>query len=126
MRSGITSPTRPTSPQPSMIMIKSMTGFASVPQEDERATMAVTIRTLNHRYLDLQLRIPQALASVEPDVRALVAPRVGRGPVELRLSPQRRQTPAVEVEFNEACGAALSAAVEQARERGLVTGTLTP
>ena len=109
-----------------MIMIKSMTGFASVTQEDERATMAVTIRTLNHRYLDLQLRIPQALASVEPDVRALVAQRVGRGRVELSLSLQLRQTPAVEVEFNEAFGAALSAAVEQARERGLVTGTLTP
>ena len=109
-----------------MIMIKSMTGFASVTQEDERATMAVTIRTLNHRYLDLQLRIPQALASVEPEVRALVAQRVGRGRVELSLSLQLRQTPAVEVEFNEAFGAALSAAVEQARERGLVTGTLTP
>jgi len=43
-------------------MIKSMTGFASVTLEDERATMTVTIRALNHRYLDLQLRIPQALA----------------------------------------------------------------
>ena len=39
-------------------MIKSMTGFASVTREDERATIAVTIRALNHRYLDLQLRSP--------------------------------------------------------------------
>ena len=103
-----------------------MTGFASVTQEDERATMAVTIRALNHRYLDLQLRIPQALAPVEPEARALVAQRVARGRVELSLSLQLRQTPAVQVEFNEAFGAALSAAVEQARARGLVAGTLTP
>src|SRR5438105_2930230 len=34
-------------------MIKSMTGFAAVTREDERATVAVTIRALNHRYLDL-------------------------------------------------------------------------
>ena len=40
-------------------MIKSMTGFAAVTREDERATVAVTIRALNHRYLDLQLRLPQ-------------------------------------------------------------------
>ncbi len=107
-------------------MIKSMTGFASVTREDERATMAVTIRALNHRYLDLQVRIPQALAAIEPEVRTLVGQRVARGRVELSLSLQLRQAPAVEVEFNETFGAALSAAIDQARERGLVTGALTP
>src|SRR5262245_13190535 len=107
-------------------MIKSMTGFASVAHDDERASMAVTIRALNHRYLDLQLRMPQALASVEPEIRGLVAQRVARGRIELSLSLQLRQTPAMEVEFNEAFGAALSAAVERARDRGLVAGTLTP
>jgi len=107
-------------------MIKSMTGFASVTREDERATTAVTIRALNHRYLDLQVRIPQALAAIEPEVRTLVGQRVARGRVELSLSLQLRQAPAVEVEFNETFGAALSAAIDQARERGLVTGALTP
>ena len=107
-------------------MIKSMTGFASVTREDERATMAVTIRALNHRYLDLQVRIPQALAAIEPEVRTLVGQRVARGRVELSLSLQLRQAPAVEVEFNETFGAALSAAIDQARARGLVAGALTP
>jgi uncharacterized protein (TIGR00255 family) len=107
-------------------MIKSMTGFASVSREDERATLAVTIRALNHRYLDLQVRIPQALAAIEPEVRALVSQRVARGRIELSVALQLRQAPAVEVEFNETFGAALSAAIDQARERGLVTGALTP
>ena len=71
-------------------MIKSMTGFASVTREDERATVTVTIRALNGRFLDLQLRMPQALAAVEADVRALVAKRVGRGRVELSVSLQQR------------------------------------
>ena len=107
-------------------MIKSMTGFSSLTREDDRATFGVTIRTLNHRHLDLQLRVPQLLASIESEVRALVAGSVARGRVELALSLQVRQTPAVEVEFNEAFGAALETALEQARSRGLVTGTLTP
>jgi uncharacterized protein (TIGR00255 family) len=103
-----------------------MTGFASITSEDERATVAVTIRALNHRYLDLQLRIPQALAGIEAEVRSLIGRRVARGRVELSVSLQLRQPPAVEVEFNETFGNALSAAIEQARDRGLVTGALTP
>jgi uncharacterized protein (TIGR00255 family) len=88
--------------------------------------VTVTIRALNHRYLDLQLRIPQSLAAVEPDVRTLVGRHVARGRVELSLSLQLRQAPGVEVEFNEAFGAALEAALGQARTRGLVSGGLTP
>ncbi len=107
-------------------MIKSMTGFAAVTREDERATLAVTIRALNHRYLDLQLRVPQALAATEADIRGLVGRRVARGRVELSVSLQLRQAPGVEVELNEAFARALETALDQARARGLVSGTLTP
>jgi uncharacterized protein (TIGR00255 family) len=107
-------------------MIKSMTGFSSVTREDERATVTVTVRALNHRYLDLQLRIPQSLAALESEVRALVGKHVARGRIELSLSLQLRQAPGVEVEFNEEFGAALEAALTEARARGLVSGALTP
>jgi uncharacterized protein (TIGR00255 family) len=103
-----------------------MTGFASINSEDDRATINVTIRALNHRHLDLQLRIPQSLAPIEPDVRSMVARYVARGRVELGLSVQFRQQPGVEVEFNDAFGVALEKALDRARDRGLVTGTLTP
>jgi uncharacterized protein (TIGR00255 family) len=107
-------------------MIKSMTGFASVSREDERATIAVTIRAVNHRYLDLQIRSPQSLASIEADVRGLVGKHVARGRIDLSVSLQLRQTGGVDVEFNEAFGRALETALEQARARGLVSGALTP
>jgi uncharacterized protein (TIGR00255 family) len=107
-------------------MIKSMTGFASVAHEDERVSMSITIRAVNHRYLDLQLRLPQSLAALEPDVRALVTRRVARGRVELSLSLQLRQTPEIEVEFNDQFGRALQTALEQAKGRGLITGSLGP
>lgn len=103
-----------------------MTGFAAVTREDDRATIAVTIRSLNHRYLDLQLRLPQSLAALEGDVRSLVGRRVSRGRVELGLSLQVRQAPGVDVEFNEEFGRALETAIDQARAQGLVTGALTP
>jgi uncharacterized protein (TIGR00255 family) len=103
-----------------------MTGFASIAREDDRATIAVTMRSVNHRYLDLQLRMPQALAAIESDVRALVGKWISRGRVEVGLSFQPRQVPGVDVEFNETFGAALEKALDQARSRGLVTGALTP
>src|SRR5713226_4712640 len=107
-------------------MIKSMTGFAALTREDERATISVTIRAVNHRHLDLQLRSPQSLAAIEGELRALVGKHVARGRVELSVSLQLRQTAGVDVEFNEAFGRALETALDQARARGLVSGALTP
>ena len=82
-----------------------MTGFAAVTREDERATIAVTIRALNHRHLDLQLRMPQSLAAIEADVRALVA--------QARRARPRRAEP-------------LAAAAADARRRGRVQRGVRP
>ena len=107
-------------------MIKSMTGFASLTHEDERATLGVTVRAVNHRFLDIQLRVPQSLGDLEPRVRALLQKRLSRGRVELAISIQLRTGSAVTVELNEEFANALAIAIERARDRGLVTGTLTP
>jgi len=107
-------------------MIKSMTGFASLTHEDERATIAVTVRAVNHRFLDLQLRIPQAIGDVEPRVRTLLQKWLARGRVELGISVQVRNAVAPTVELNQDFVSALAAAIEQARGQGLVAGLLTP
>ena len=107
-------------------MIKSMTGFASLTRDDERGTIGVTIRAVNHRFLDLQLRLPTPLSSLEPPLRALVQKRLGRGRIEIGVSLQTRQVPVPRIELNAEFAQALSAAMEQAREKGLVSGLLTP
>ena len=107
-------------------MIKSMTGFASLTRDDERGAIGVTIRSVNHRFLDLQLRLPPSIADVEPRLRALVQKQLARGRVEISVSLQLRQVLAPQVELNEEFAKALAGAMEQARERGLVQGTLTP
>jgi len=107
-------------------MIISMTGFAAVTREEEKATVSVTIRALNHRHLDLQLRVPQSLGALEADIRTMVAKSIVRGRVEVNVSVQSRQTPALEVEFNEVFARALESALDKARERNLIAGTLSP
>ena len=107
-------------------MIKSMTGFASLTDDDEAATIAVTVRSVNHRFLDLQLRLPPSLAGLEAKLRALVQQRVARGRVEVMVSVQQRRAPAPEVELNEPFLEALSAALDRAREQGIIQGPMTP
>jgi len=106
-------------------MIKSMTGFASLTRDDERGTIGVTIRAVNHRFLDLQLRLPPAIADLEPRLRALVQKHMARGRVEVSVSLQLRQAAAPQVELNEDFAQALAAAIDQARARGLVSGALS-
>jgi len=107
-------------------MIKSMTGFASLTRDDEAATIAVTVRSVNHKFLDLQLRVPPVLGPIEGPLRALVQKRVSRGRVEVAVNLHQRRTPALDVELNEAFLEALGGALERARERGYISGSMTP
>lgn len=107
-------------------MIKSMTGFASLTRDDETATITVTVKSVNHRFLDLQLRLPPSLAAIESRIRAAVQQRLSRGRVEVSVSVQQRRVPALEVELNEAFLDALSGALDRARERGNIAGVMTP
>jgi uncharacterized protein (TIGR00255 family) len=105
-------------------MIKSMTGFASLTRDDERGAIGVTVRSVNHRFLDLQLRLPAAVADLEPRLRAMVQKRLARGRVEITIGLQLRQPAAPEVVLNAEFAEALASAIEQARSRGLVAGVL--
>lgn len=107
-------------------MIKSMTGFASLTRDDETATIGVTVRSVNHRFLDLQLKTPQSLAPIESRLRGLVQRVVSRGRVEVSVAIQQRRVPSLEVELNEPFLEALEGALNRARERGYVTGGMTP
>lgn len=107
-------------------MIKSMTGFASLTRDDETATITVTVKSVNHRFLDLQLRIPPQFGGLESRVRSIVQERVSRGRVEVALSVQARRTPEVDVDLNEKFLDALNAALDRARDRGHIAGPLTP
>jgi len=107
-------------------MLRSMTGFASLTREEGRATIGVTIRSVNHRYLDVQLRLPPSLAAAETRLRAALQKQVSRGRVELRVSLQWREPPAPAVELHQEFVQRLGEAIARAREQGLVGGLLTP
>jgi uncharacterized protein (TIGR00255 family) len=106
-------------------VILSMTGFAAVSREENGDRVNATIKSVNHRFLDVQLKVPSALASIEARVRTMIQAKLTRGRVELSLSVDRTSLPPREVVLDEALLGQVATAIDQARERGIVTGTLT-
>ncbi|HLY96165.1 MAG TPA: YicC/YloC family endoribonuclease [Sideroxyarcus sp.] len=73
-------------------MIYSMTGFAAVAAELEAGSLTLELRSVNHRYLDLQLRMPDELRTQEPLLREAIAAQMSRGKVECRINLATRQS----------------------------------
>ena len=67
-------------------MISSMTGFAAAAREIAQGSLAVELKTVNHRYLEFQSRIPEELRAVEPAMREAVAAKLTRGKVDCRVT----------------------------------------
>ena len=67
-------------------MISSMTGFAAAVHESAQGSLALELKTVNHRYLEFQARIPEELRPVEPSMREAVAATLTRGKVDCRIT----------------------------------------
>src|SRR4051812_4900015 len=70
-------------------MIHSMTGYAAaaapLPPDGARGTLAIELRSVNARFLDLQFRIAEDLRGLEPVLRELIGARVSRGKLDCRV-----------------------------------------
>jgi uncharacterized protein (TIGR00255 family) len=66
-------------------MIYSMTGYAVASADSQRGALTLELRSVNSRFLDLQLRVPEELRAAEPLLRELISGRIGRGKVDCRL-----------------------------------------
>jgi len=107
-------------------VIRSMTGFAAVSREADGDRVGVTVKSVNHRFLDVAIKAPAALASVESRIRAAVQQRLARGRVEVTVSVEVAPDESKEVVLNAALLERFAAALEDARARGHVSGHFTP
>jgi uncharacterized protein (TIGR00255 family) len=71
-----------------------MTGFARETAQGAFGELSWELRSVNHRYLDLSLRVPDELRALEPEIRALVSERVGRGKLDATLRLRTESAPA--------------------------------
>src|SRR5688572_24654888 len=66
-------------------MIRSMTGFGRAEGSGEAIVVTVEARSVNHRHLDIALRLPRALTALEMEARRLVQSRVERGRIDVAV-----------------------------------------
>ncbi|AGC68998.1 YicC-like protein [Thermoclostridium stercorarium subsp. stercorarium DSM 8532] len=67
-------------------MIRSMTGYGYYKYQDENVSMDVEIKTVNHRYCDIYIRMPKQLSCFEDKIRSLIMSRIHRGKVDVFLN----------------------------------------
>jgi uncharacterized protein (TIGR00255 family) len=70
-------------------MLRSMTGFGAAASEARGASLRVEVRSVNHRHLAVKLRLPEAMAALEPEVEERVRAHCERGTVSVHLALER-------------------------------------
>ena len=92
-------------------MISSMTGFARLERSGAFGTLVCEIRSVNHRFLDATVRLPDSCRALESELRAALSKELRRGKVDCTISHRAPVAAALEVDE-----AALAPLVERSRK----------
>lgn len=82
-------------------MITSMTGFGRGEASENGITVTVELKSVNSRYLDISLRLPQSLQDKELDIKEILQEHVERGKVNVSIRIDKSDTGEPEITFNE-------------------------
>jgi uncharacterized protein (TIGR00255 family) len=93
--------------------LKSMTGYAQAQASENGVGLRVSVRSVNHRFLDLHVRVPEGFEPLEPRIRQMVRERVRRGHLDVTVRHELAGPAAVAV--NQEIAAAYLRAVEELR-----------
>ena len=80
--------------------VRSMTGFGAASEENGRYRVTARLRSVNHRNLDLSIRLPEGYRSAEASLRTLLKEHLSRGRIELRLDVECVLSPNTVVEVD--------------------------
>jgi uncharacterized protein (TIGR00255 family) len=81
-------------------MIQSMTAFARKQSQGEWGSLVCEVRSINHRYLELSVRVPEALHELEVSLRECVRHYIKRGKIECHLRYQPSEVAGAEIIVN--------------------------
>lgn len=82
-------------------MVLSMTGFGRGKAEDDSREINIELKTINHRYLDINLRMPRSLFFLEDEVRKYIQQAISRGRVEAYIGYNNKANDQITVTVNQ-------------------------
>jgi len=100
-------------------MIRSMTAYAGNEADIGDLTINCELRSVNHRYCDVSLKLPDRLRFIEADLRSAIAARINRGKIECSLSYKKQAKNGQNFIVNVDAVTALLAATDQIEEHML-------
>lgn len=83
-------------------MLKSMTGFGRSSLEKDGYGYSIEIKSVNHRYLDLSIKMPRSLSQLEDRIRKMVSENISRGKIDIFINQNNYCRHDVEAKFNQA------------------------
>jgi uncharacterized protein (TIGR00255 family) len=104
--------------------MNSMTGYGAASREFDACRVSVRMRTVNHRFLDLIIRMPEEWRHLELPTRQQLSERLLRGRVEVRIDVEDRGQRPVEIHLNRSWISALQKVAADLEQEGLVTQSL--
>ncbi len=104
-------------------MLKSMTAFSRKESTGEWGTLTWEMRSVNHRYLDISLRLSEEFRAIEPAVRERLNAKLSRGKIEVSLKFKAAQSVSAELVVNEDLARQVVAAARQVQ---LLAGDSAP
>lgn len=107
-------------------MLHSMTGFARESLESDVGTLTWELKAVNHRYLDVQFRLPEELKADEQTFRKLAGDTLRRGKVECTLYFRRVEGSQADLELNRELASILTEKVEELRVASHDYGSVNP
>lgn len=97
-------------------MIRSMTGFARREQQGEWGTLVCELRTVNHRFLEVSLRLPEELRSLDAELRQVLATGLRRGKLDASIYLKASTVAAQLNEINQEVLSALCERIAEVRK----------
>lgn len=98
-------------------MIKSMTGFGRGTSEVKASSFIVEIKTVNHRYFELNVRMPRSLISLEDSIRKYVNDKIKRGKVDIFITQNQAANEDMAAVVNESLADSYVEALYRIRDR---------
>jgi len=108
-------------------MIRSMTGFARRERQGPWGTLTCEIRAVNHRYLELSVRMPEDLRAIENDARQALSSALKRGKVDVGVYLRGATAQAAAIEINQSLVQQIAAAASDiTRNTGANLASVSP
>ncbi|HEY9486922.1 MAG TPA: YicC/YloC family endoribonuclease [Chryseosolibacter sp.] len=98
-------------------MIKSMTGFGQASMDDGQSKIYVEVKSLNSKFLDLNLRLPKVFSDKELEVRNLISEKLERGKVSVSIEYEKLSDGTIKQTYNEGLFLAYYAELKKLADR---------